>query len=291
LLEPGNVTIPAFPVCSKAFFPGELPKDFPRRPGDHWFPGWTETGAYREDPLFTDSRQAGWFEYRSKETFTGDGQMRFQFAAHRYGWVRMTNRMTQIVLILAFATFASHTLQAQAVAGITGTVVSGAHVTITDEATGVSTKNTTSSAGSYSTTGLLPDSYTITVEATGFRKSVQTGILVQASKTDTINTTLVAGSSTQTVQVTASAIALNTTQPQISSTVQPAIVAALPEEVSGRGRQVDTLQFLAPGVSGSTFSHRVDGGVDFEEEIVLTAFPLLSLKPRVIPSTSIRPGA
>ncbi|MFZ0633238.1 MAG: carboxypeptidase regulatory-like domain-containing protein [Acidobacteriaceae bacterium] len=206
--------------------------------------------------------------------------MRFHIAARRYGWLRMTSRLTQVVLFLACATFGVHTLNGQAVAGLTGSVtdstgavVTGAQVTITNEATGVATKVTTSGAGTYATTGLLPGSYTVTVEASGFRKSEQTGVLVEASKTDTINVTLTAGSSTQTVQVTASAIALNTTQPQISSTVQPAIVAALPVEVSGRGRQVDSLQFLAPGTSGSAFSHRVDGGVDFEEEIVYNGIP------------------
>jgi hypothetical protein len=50
-------------------------------------------------------------------------------------------------------------------------------------------------------------------------------------------------------------------------------VAALPEEVSGRGRQIDQLQFLAPGTTGSTFSHRVSGGVDFEQEIVYNGIP------------------
>jgi hypothetical protein len=166
------------------------------------------------------------------------------------------------------------------VAGITGTVtdptgavVTGARVTVINDATGVATKVTTGGAGTYATTGLLPGSYTVTVAATGFRTSEQNNVLVEASKTDTINFTLTAGSSTETVQVTANAIALNTTQPQLSSTLQPAVVASLPFEVSGRGRQIDQLQFLAPGVTGSTFSHRVDGGVDFEEEIVYNGIP------------------
>ena len=51
------------------------------------------------------------------------------------------------------------------------------------------------------------------------------------------------------------------------------MVAALPVEVSGRGRQVDQLQFTAPGTTGDTFSHRVSGGVDFEQEIVYNGIP------------------
>ena len=203
-----------------------------------------------------------------------------QFAPRPGGWLHPATRIFRIAATLAVLMFAAKIASAQAVAGITGTVMDttgavlpGARVTITNEATGVAVKTTTSSAGTYSTTGLLPGSYTVTVEATGFRKSEQTGVLVEASKTDTINTTLTAGSSTQTVEVTANAIALNTTQPQISSSIQPAIVDAMPIEVSGRGRQVDMLQFLAPGVNGSSFSHNVDGGVNFEEEIVYNGIP------------------
>ena len=52
------------------------------------------------------------------------------------------------------------------------------------------------------------------------------------------------------------------------------MVAALPNEVAGRGRQIDALQFLAPGTTGSTFSHRISGGVDFEQEIVYNGIPV-----------------
>ena len=68
-------------------------------------------------------------------------------------------------------------------------------------------------------------------------------------------------------------VALNTTQPELGSTIEPVVVEALPTEVSGRGRQIDQLQFLAPGTTGSTFSHRVSGGVDFEQEIVYNGIP------------------
>ncbi len=206
--------------------------------------------------------------------------MRFQFAAHRQGWLRTANRMTQIMLILAFAIFATCSLKGQAVAGMTGTVadstgavVPNASVTVTNEATGVSTHAATSSAGTYAFNGLIPGTYDIAVEASGFQKFVLTGIGVEVSRTATMNVTLKAGSAEQTVQVQANAIALNTTQPQIGTTIEPAVVQSLPFEVAGRGRQIDQLQFLAPGVTGDTFSHRVDGGVDFEQEIVYNGIP------------------
>lgn len=184
------------------------------------------------------------------------------------------------VFVLSLALLTSGHLFAQANAGITGTVtdstgavVVNATVTITDQATGVATHTTTSSAGTYAVSGLKPSTYSVAVESTGFKKNVQNDVHVEVSTTNTVNITLSTGSTAETVEVTASAIALNTTQPQLGSTVEPVVVKALPAEVAGRGRQVDALQFLAPGTTGNTFSHRISGGVDFEQEILYNGIP------------------
>jgi hypothetical protein len=169
---------------------------------------------------------------------------------------------------------------AQASAGITGTitdpsgaVIANAKVTITNDATSLASNTTSSSAGTYSFKGLLPGKYTVAVDAPGFKKAVQKGINIDVSTTATIDFNLTTGAANETVQVTSDEIALNTTAPEIGSTIEPVVVAALPEEVSGRGRQIDQLQFTAPGTTGNTFSHRVSGGVDFEQEIVYNGIP------------------
>jgi hypothetical protein len=191
-----------------------------------------------------------------------------------------TARLFLIAITLAFLVSSANLLFAQAVAGITGTIVDptgavvpGAHVTITNDSTGVVTRTVSSSAGTYSATGLIPGHYTVSVTAAGFQTVKQSDVLVEVSTTATINFKLVTGSTTQTVQVTSSSIALNTTQPQLGTTIDPSVVESLPVEVSGRGRQIDSLQFTAAGDTGSTFSHRVDGGVDFEQEILFNGIP------------------
>src|SRR6185437_6798821 len=117
--------------------------------------------------------------------------------------------------------------------------------------------------------------YSISVEKTGFKKATQNHVNVEVSTTSTINFSMTTGAATETVEVEASSIALNTTSPQLGSTIEPVVVKALPAEVSGRGRQIDSLQFLAPGTTGSTFSHRIGGGVDFEQEIVYNGIPVV----------------
>jgi hypothetical protein len=131
----------------------------------------------------------------------------------------------------------------------------------------------TTGSGTYAFTGLTPGAYSVTVEKSGFKKAVQTHVNIEVTVTSTINFSLSNGATTETVQVEAESIALNTTSPQLGSTIEPAVVKALPVEVTGRGRQVDSLQFLAPGVNGSTFSHRISGGVDFEQEILYNGVP------------------
>jgi hypothetical protein len=194
--------------------------------------------------------------------------------------LRSFTRAGFVLLTLCLAFSPAKLLYAQANAGLTGTVtdstgaiIAGASVTITDKGTGQESHSTTSSAGTYAVTGLTPGVYSVTVEATGFKKEVQNSVNVEVSTNSTINITLAAGATSETVEVTADPIALNTTQPQLGSTVEPAVVAALPNEVSGRGRQIDALQFLAPGTTGGAFSHRISGGVDFEEEIVYNGIP------------------
>jgi hypothetical protein len=182
--------------------------------------------------------------------------------------------------IACLALLAPRTASAQASAGVTGTVtdssgavVADAKVTITNEGTAISDHTTSSSAGTYSFKGITPGKYSLAVDAHGFKKSVMPNISIDVSTTATIDVTLSAGATDETVQVTANEIALNTTQPELGSTIEPIVVEALPAEVAGRGRQIDQLQFLAPGTTGSTFSHRISGGVDFEQEILYNGIP------------------
>ncbi len=199
------------------------------------------------------------------------------FRSHFFG----RSAFLALCLVLSLST-ASH-LQGQALAGLSGTVtdasgavVPGAQVTIINDNTNVTTTANTSSAGTYSVTGLVPGPYTVKIEAKGFQTSNLTGINVEVGRTSTENATLETGKASQTVNVTSSAIALNTTAPQLDTTIQNEVVKALPIEINGRGRQIDSFIFLAPGVTGTTFSHRINGGVDFQNEVVFNGLPLVS---------------
>src|SRR6266849_4232675 len=184
------------------------------------------------------------------------------------------------ILLLAFPT----ALHAQVLSGITGTVtdasgavVPNAKVTVINQATQVASHAITSSAGTYTVTDLIPGTYTVQVEVPGFQTSAHTGVGVEVGRMSTVDVNLQTGTTTQTLEVVESVIALNTTQPELGTTIENAVVQSLPVELDsgdGRGRQIDAFVFLAPGVTGGTFSKRINGGVDFENEVVFNGIPM-----------------
>ncbi len=171
---------------------------------------------------------------------------------------------------------------AQTQNGVTGTIkdstgaaIPHATVVIINNGTKQSTTVQSSDVGSYAATGLVPGRYTITTTAPGFSKTVSNDVNVEVSTQQTIDITLANGASDATVEVTAPLIGINTTTPELGTTIENEVVLALPTEVSGgRGRQIDNFIFLAPGVQGSTFSHRVNGGVDFQTETLFNGIPV-----------------
>ncbi len=187
-----------------------------------------------------------------------------------------------LIGILAILFSPAGKLYAQALASITGTVtdssgavVANATVSVTNDATNVKKTTLSSSAGSYTVTDLLPGIYTVRVESAGFEASVHNGVGVETAHAATVDAVLLPGNTSTTVEVKENEIALDTTQPDLNTTIENKVVQELPNQVQGgRGRQIDAFVFLAPGVTGGTFSKRINGGVDFENEVVFNGIPM-----------------
>lgn len=187
-----------------------------------------------------------------------------------------------IILAACLGLWIAPHVSAQTLSSITGTVTDSsgaltpnAKVTITNVATGVAKTATVGSAGTYVVTDLIPGTYTVRVELAGFQTAVLNGVGVEVGKASTVDAALQAGDVSQTVEVRADVIALDTTQPNLNTTIENRVVQELPNQISGgRGRQIDQFVFLAPGVTGDTFSKRINGGVDFENEVVFNGVPM-----------------
>jgi hypothetical protein len=187
-----------------------------------------------------------------------------------------------VCFMAMFGLFGAQTVFGQALSRISGTVtdtsgavVAGAKVTVKNDATQVTRTTETSSAGTYTVTDLIPGTYTVTMDFTGFQASVHSGVGVDVARGSTVDAVLEPGNAQQTVTVSESAIALDTSAPQLNTTIENKVVQELPNQISGgRGRQIDSFLFLAPGVTGDTFSHRINGGVDFQNEVVFNGIPM-----------------
>jgi hypothetical protein len=134
-----------------------------------------------------------------------------------------------------------------------GAVVTGAIVTVENEATDVALKQLTNSAGLFAFPSIPAGSYAITVEAAGFKTSHQTGNTLVVGTPLTVNLTLEIGSATEVVKVEGSVDQVNTTSATLGNVVERRTVTTLPLN----GRNPLNLIVLEPGVtqrSGTTIN-------------------------------------
>jgi Carboxypeptidase regulatory-like domain len=148
------------------------------------------------------------------------------------------------------------------VADPTGAVLAGAKITLLNEATGISRDAKTNDSGDYTFVEVVPGTYTVQFELTGFKKNVQKSVIVDVNQVVTLNSTLQIGGSQETVEVTSEAPQVDTTSTQLGAVINDRSVNELPLNTR------DTYQFLQlqPGVqsqlgsSGSLFAGSDDPG-------------------------------
>jgi hypothetical protein len=110
-----------------------------------------------------------------------------------------------------------------------GGAVPGAVVTVTNEGTGiVAIRLSTDSSGNYVATTLPPGRYSVTVEATGFKKSVNPGINLSVQDRIGLNVTLEVGQVTETVEVVGAAQQLQTDSSYLGQVVESQRIVDLP---------------------------------------------------------------
>ena len=86
-----------------------------------------------------------------------------------------------------------------------GATASAASITLTDEGTSVSRKTITNEQGEYTFASLTPATYTVAVEASGFKRIEQRGVMVATQAVVTLDFALQLGTVTEEVNVTADA--------------------------------------------------------------------------------------
>ena len=109
-----------------------------------------------------------------------------------------------------------------------GAVVPNATVKVTDNSTGVEQTTVSSSDGNFLFPNLQFGSYKLTATATGFKTAVIASVVVESGRTTDVSVDLEVGTTSETVQVTASAEQLNTTTNEVGATISNRLVQNLP---------------------------------------------------------------
>ncbi len=137
-----------------------------------------------------------------------------------------------------------------------GAVVPGALVTLTGTENGVTRTFPTTDSGSYSFRLLPPSTYTLKVDAPGFRSFQQQGIVLAAGQTATQAVSLSIGAGNQEISVTSEAPLLNLDNANLSADISSKQVVELPLNL----RNVYGLATLNSSVQNSAEQQRLNGG-------------------------------
>ncbi|MGB6192933.1 MAG: carboxypeptidase regulatory-like domain-containing protein, partial [Terracidiphilus sp.] len=155
-----------------------------------------------------------------------------------WGWVLLCT----LSVTVAFGQIATTSLRGL-IKDPAGALVPGATITITDNGTGKAQSTTSNSDGQYTFPQIAPAKYTISATAVGFGSQKKIAELL-VNQPATIDFALTIQSSSVTVDVSASAQTLNTSDASLGSSANNAEIQSLPSET----RNVPDLLSLQPGV-------------------------------------------
>jgi hypothetical protein len=164
-----------------------------------------------------------------------------------------------------------------------GAVIPGATISAVNEATGAKSETVSTSAGAYRFAELAPGNYKVTTTAAGFETATASGVLVTVNSTSALNISLKVGAQTETVNVDASGLRVETESSDISGTISSKQIEDLPLSLAagvGGLRSPETFVFLLPGTTGpgsgtsantgnGVFFSRLSGGQAYGAEVLL----------------------
>ncbi len=129
----------------------------------------------------------------------------------------------------------------------TGAVIANAKVTVTDLDTNTSRQTNTNGAGDFEVFGLKSGRYKVSVTAGGMTTEEINDVVVNGSATVGVNVTLRVSGGGEKIEVSASAVTINTENPTISDTIGHQSVIDLPRDT----RDIYSFLYLNPNITGA----------------------------------------
>jgi hypothetical protein len=112
----------------------------------------------------------------------------------------------------------------------TGAAIVGAKITLANSAQGLTREASSGPGGEYDFLSLPPGTYVLTIEKAGFRKFEQTHLQLLVNSPATVNVTLEVGSTSETIEVSAQTVTLNTTDASLGQAFDTNQIKSLPLE-------------------------------------------------------------
>jgi hypothetical protein len=170
----------------------------------------------------------------------------------------------RILLALTLASFVSAQSERGNISGIVtdpqGAAVSGAVLRVVNRDTNATVNAVAAQSGEYNAPNLSPGTYRIEVTAPGFKRFVQENVIVAAASTLRADIHLQLGQVSETVEVSASAVVIQTDNAKVSTQVQNKLVDELPLVVGGAMRSPFNLVAVAPEAKGDGQRLSLGGG-------------------------------
>ena len=141
-----------------------------------------------------------------------------------------------------------------------GAAVGGAVLRVINVNTNATVNAVAAQSGEYNAPNLSPGTYRIEITAPGFKRFVQENVIVAAASTLRTDIQLQLGQVSETVEVSASAVVIQTDNAKVSTQVQNKMVDELPLVVAGAMRSPFNLVAVAPEAKGSGQSLSLGGG-------------------------------
>jgi Carboxypeptidase regulatory-like domain/TonB dependent receptor len=202
-----------------------------------------------------------------------------------FGWVREVRTVLSVLALLVAVVLTQQTAMAQgsadgSIRGVitdpSGASVAGVTVSVTNSQTGVSKTVTTGNDGIFNILNLAPNVYTVKAEKAGFGTRLSNNVEVSVGHATDADIQLAVGSVTDTVNVEATVAPITEDKGDRGVVLGAQTLENLPLQVSGNIRLVDTFLTLAPGVTGDTFSARINGAPDFSQDFYYDGIPYMN---------------
>ncbi len=126
-----------------------------------------------------------------------------------------------------------------------GAVVPNATITVTDVSKGTSVTVTTNETGAYRVQHLIPDTYSVQAEASGFSKAVVDSVVVYADTAPEVNLQMAVGAVSNSVTVSGGSTLLEVDRAEVTTILDERAVENLPN----MDRNFTEFELLTPGTS------------------------------------------